>query len=856
MIAVLLRRYKVLCLIGVTIVIIQIFLGYKSTKLATDSYNSDESTNEQNDRFTFLESSSVVKSIYQDQKDTENNERFSILLNEWGVKPKCEISKDKEVVSAVHRAKSRQCKEHIIDVACKIKSGSLFPKTLPNTCPSGNYIIERSLGCYQDDKKHRLLPEFYANFKDTNSPKKCIQMCLQSGYLYAGVQYSTECFCGNKEPNINTKLPDSSCNMKCPAEPKFICGGYFTINIYGTGISDVTKPLPKINKEENVRIVFLLTLNGRAIRQIYRLLKSLYSVNHFYYIHVDSRQDYIFRELLKLEPKFSNIRLSRRRYSTIWGGASLLKMLLSCMTDILELDWHWDYVLNLSESDFPIKTLDKLEAFLSANRNKNFVKSHGREVQRFIQKQGLDKTFVECDIHMWRIGERNLPDGIQIDGGSDWVCLSRSFVSYVTLDQKDELIKGLLEIFQYTLLPAESFFHTAIRNSVFCDTYIDNNLHITNWKRKMGCKCQYKSIVDWCGCSPNDFKPDDWPRLQATELKQLFFGRKFEPSINQLIILQLEEWLFGSYPHGFENLNSYWQNTYHHKDKSPAPKDSLLTVAESLIRINSKSNNFFHFYEPLKILEITDYWELEVYKGFLIKHEARFNNFTVILETWCRPSHHHAQISKSNPLAKRIMQLDVSTDFDQKELVSRNFAKIIGENSEPVLITKFSGYFQSKITKVNLTIVWIDSSEKIRDVTSLVIEDITITAIYFSKSNLFNELQSGVWTVKILYNKTLIAVTKFLVVPNLNSSSKENNLSHNIIDKDVVNFFSIENTCVFFNKRNIRDIVIGYLAASNGDWNGKPFQKLLECKKTKWSTFSPDPKSKLSNDAVNVDGSS
>lgn len=37
-----------------------------------------------------------------------------------------------------------------------------------------------------------------------------------------------------------------------------------------------------------VRVVFLLTLNGRALRQVHRLLKALYSVDHFYYIHVDS----------------------------------------------------------------------------------------------------------------------------------------------------------------------------------------------------------------------------------------------------------------------------------------------------------------------------------------------------------------------------------------------------------------------------------------------------------------------------------------------------------------------------------------------------------------------------------------
>lgn len=61
----------------------------------------------------------------------------------------------------------------------------------------------------------------------------------------------------------------------------------------------------------------------------------------------------------------------------------------------------------------------------------------------------------------------------------------------------------------------QSFFHTALRNSEFCGSYVDNNLHVTNWKRRLGCKCQYKHVVDWCGCSPNNFKTEDWPRLQV-----------------------------------------------------------------------------------------------------------------------------------------------------------------------------------------------------------------------------------------------------------------------------------------------------------------------------------------------------
>ena len=61
--------------------------------------------------------------------------------------------------------------------------------------------------------------------------------------------------------------------------------------------------------------------------------------------------------MLKLTEKLPNLRLVRQRYSTIWGGASLLTMLLSAIKELLEMeDWtDWDFVLNLSESDYPVK---------------------------------------------------------------------------------------------------------------------------------------------------------------------------------------------------------------------------------------------------------------------------------------------------------------------------------------------------------------------------------------------------------------------------------------------------------------------------------------------------------------------
>lgn len=254
MINALFRRYKIFFFIGFVILAIQFYLAYKSIKIPINETKTSQLRtpksirNDQNDQRKSVrnplppnDDEDIINSNIQQQdvvhKENEKSSPAATLLSELRFKPKCDILSDKEVVSAVQRARTQECKKQIIDVACDIKSDTFYPKVLPNTCPSGNYIANRLLGCFKDDKKHRLLPSFYTNFKETNSPKKCIQMCLQSGYLYAGVQYSTECFCGNQEPSQNFKSPDPNCNMKCPSDSKSVCGGYFTMNVYETGIA-------------------------------------------------------------------------------------------------------------------------------------------------------------------------------------------------------------------------------------------------------------------------------------------------------------------------------------------------------------------------------------------------------------------------------------------------------------------------------------------------------------------------------------------------------------------------------------------------------------------------------------------
>ncbi|KAG9334960.1 hypothetical protein JZ751_006183 [Albula glossodonta] len=397
-----------------------------------------------------------------------------------------------------------------------------------------------------------------------------------------------------------------------------------------------------------IRIAFVLVVHGRASRQLQRLFKAIYHTSHFYYIHVDQRSNYLHRQVVALASQYPNVRVTPWRMSTIWGGASLLTMYLQSMQDLLAMsDWSWDFFINLSAADYPIRANNQLVAFLSKYRDMNFIKSHGRDNARFIRKQGLDRLFFECDTHMWRLGDRRIPEGVSVDGGSDWFLLNRKFVEYV-INSQDNLVTSMKRFYSYTLLPAESFFHTVLENSPHCESMVDNNLRITNWNRKLGCKCQYKHIVDWCGCSPNDFKPPDFHRFQQTA-RPTFFARKFEASVNQEIINQLDSFLFGSFPSGTPALKAYWENLYDEPDGVHSLTDAQLTHFHAFARMglaraasslqgdpNDSSCRYFPMGHPVSVHL---YFLSDRFQGYLVRHHATnlATSKLETLETWVMP---------------------------------------------------------------------------------------------------------------------------------------------------------------------------------------------------------------------------
>ena len=95
-----------------------------------------------------------------------------------------------------------------------------------------------------------------------------------------------------------------------------------------------------------------------------------------------------------LEAQFPDkIYVTQRRWKSLWGGTSFLFMILDSYRTLLnKKEWQWDFVLHLGESSYPIKAREELIAFLSKNRGKNFVGSHGTRPglssERIVREKG------------------------------------------------------------------------------------------------------------------------------------------------------------------------------------------------------------------------------------------------------------------------------------------------------------------------------------------------------------------------------------------------------------------------------------------------------------------------------------
>ncbi|KAL8920259.1 MAG: hypothetical protein Q9172_004572 [Xanthocarpia lactea] len=84
-------------------------------------------------------------------------------------------------------------------------------------------------GCYSEGTNGRALAG-NLTVSDTMTVEKCAAFC--SGYVYMGVEYTSECYCGNTIGAGAVAVTDGGCSMTCGGDKSQLCGGPNRLNFY------------------------------------------------------------------------------------------------------------------------------------------------------------------------------------------------------------------------------------------------------------------------------------------------------------------------------------------------------------------------------------------------------------------------------------------------------------------------------------------------------------------------------------------------------------------------------------------------------------------------------------------------
>ena len=149
-------------------------------------------------------------------------------------------------ISILYRSRNVQC--HVLVTTLKSAGappGWMFIKVRGCTHNIWQHFCFRFLDylngeCFSNTPTNRILPYLVKKDRKDMSVDLCKKLCFDGndddfgggGYVYAGVQNTEECWCGNAKPPQNYKQKQSECTKPCPGDNSQKCGDRYMINVY------------------------------------------------------------------------------------------------------------------------------------------------------------------------------------------------------------------------------------------------------------------------------------------------------------------------------------------------------------------------------------------------------------------------------------------------------------------------------------------------------------------------------------------------------------------------------------------------------------------------------------------------
>ena len=258
--------------------------------------------------------------------------------------------------------------------------------------------------------------------------------------------------------------------------------------------------------------------------QFKRLFRAIHDPKNLYLVHVDKNSgpqlDANIRDFLSAYPNTAILKGEK----ALWGGYSLVDAALRGMAELLKMSPDWDYFINLSGQDFPLKSQIEIAQFLAENRGTEFIRTLNQQTDRPETMSRIRKYAVEADGIVQTDASRPFLAGVTPYIGNQWMIVSRRFCQFVTHDAQAAPYKAF---YRNTFIADEGFFQTVMMNTSAHGPIHNDDLRAIDWVPDGTIKLR-----------PRTFTMADAAMLIASPA---LFARKFDETVDSKIFAALED---------------------------------------------------------------------------------------------------------------------------------------------------------------------------------------------------------------------------------------------------------------------------------------------------------------------------
>lgn len=272
-------------------------------------------------------------------------------------------------------------------------------------------------------------------------------------------------------------------------------------------------------------MIAYLILAHRYPNQFKRLFKAIYHPANHYMVHVDKRSGgELQMEIQNFLKDYPNTYMLKSE-KALWGGYSLVDAELRGIEELLKINLKWEFFINLSAQDFPLKSQTDIQGFLGHHKGKDFLKVADQGRARPNTMHRVEEYYTESDDEV--INEPALKRPFLKDAtpyiGNQWMILSRKFCEFVSRSPEVDRFK---EFYRHTLIADEGFFQTVIMNTSYRASIVNDD----------------KRAIDWIPMGTIKLRPRDFTAQDASVLmaSQDLFARKFDETVDDEILGILE----------------------------------------------------------------------------------------------------------------------------------------------------------------------------------------------------------------------------------------------------------------------------------------------------------------------------